>query len=195
MRRKEDRLMKTVSVNSFVTRQIKGSGKSYAILTSYSEMALWAEQEINKTSGNVINGYRDGVVLVIIDDDRVKNFVSPLIKIDENTELLAKWQQRRPDEDYYIHVSAKSGDHAPVGKVELILYSHDVLAEDNEAETKADWELIAFNAIPVGIDKMPMNPVTMMRNQLHLQGGTQGYYSSEDWAEAIHFWQNYTTLD
>ena len=34
-------------------------------------------------------------------------------------------------------------------------------------------ELIAFHAIPEGIDKMPMGPITMMRNQLELPGGTK----------------------
>ena len=42
---------------------------------------------------------------------------------------------------------------------------------------------------------MPMGPITMMRNQLQLPGGTKAYYNSEDWAESIQFWQNYAVLD
>jgi len=37
--------------------------------------------------------------------------------------------------------------------------------------------------------------VTMMRNQLELPGGTKAYYSSEGWAEAVRFWQNYAALE
>ena len=36
-----------------------------------------------------------------------------------------------------------------------------------------------------------MGPVTMMRNQLQLKGGTKGFYKSEEWANAVYFWQNY----
>jgi len=45
------------------------------------------------------------------------------------------------------------------------------------------------------MDKLPMGPVTMMRNQLKLTGGTKAHYSPEEWAEAVRFWQKYTTLD
>ena len=38
---------------------------------------------------------------------------------------------------------------------------------------------------------MPMGSVTMMRNQLHLPGGTKGYYESGKWAKSVHFWQKY----
>jgi len=33
-----------------------------------------------------------------------------------------------------------------------------------------------------------------MRNQLELKGGTKAHYSSEEWAEAVRFWQNYAAL-
>ena len=36
-----------------------------------------------------------------------------------------------------------------------------------------------------------MGPVTMMRNQLQLNGGTKGKYSSKQWAESVNFWQKY----
>ena len=36
-----------------------------------------------------------------------------------------------------------------------------------------------------------MKPTTMMRNQLKLPGGTKAFYSSEEWAKSVLFWQNY----
>ena len=39
-----------------------------------------------------------------------------------------------------------------------------------------------------------MGPITMMRNQMELLGGTKGQYTSEDWAESVEFWQNYAVL-
>jgi len=40
-----------------------------------------------------------------------------------------------------------------------------------------------------------MGPVTMMRNQLDLIGGTKASYSSEQWAESVRFWQQYAAID
>ena len=79
--------------------------------------------------------------------------------------------------------------------MEFILYRHDVLAENNENTTDAEWELISIQAVPEGVDQLPMGPVTMMRNQLELPGGTKANYSSEQWAEAVRFWQKYAALE
>jgi hypothetical protein len=81
------------------------------------------------------------------------------------------------------------------GRVEFILYRHDVLAENNEHTTEADWELVSINAVPEGIEELPMKPVTMMRNQLQLKGGTAAQYSSDKWAESVRFWQQYAPIE
>ena len=74
----------------------------------------------------------------------------------------------------------------------MILYRNDVLKETNENETNCLWELISFHAIPDEINKLPMGPVTMMRNQLQLKGGTKGEYSSNSWARSLNFRQKYS---
>ena len=84
--------------------------------------------------------------------------------------------------DFHVHL--REGDLAK-----------KVLAENNEQSTNEKWELISVHAIPKGIDKLPMGPVTMMRNQLELLGGTKAYYSSEEWAESVRFWQQFAALD
>ena len=86
-------------------------------------------------------------------------------------------------------------DSIKAGNVELILYHHDILFENHENTTDAEWELISINAIPKGIESMPMGPITMMRNQLELIGGTKAKYSSDEWAESIQFWQKFAPID
>ena len=66
-----------------------------------------------------------------------------------------------------------------------------MLKETNENETNMPWELISFHAIPLDLKDLPMGPVTMMRNQLQLKGGTKGFYNSEEWAKSVEFWQKY----
>ena len=65
----------------------------------------------------------------------------------------------------------------------------------NENTTLSEWELISIHALPEGVDNMPMGPITMMRNQLELKGGTKAHYSSDEWAKSIEFWQKYASIE
>ena len=177
-----------VKASSFVKRQIKGSGKTYTDTISFDQIASIAEENLN--NNNYKEGYRDGVIIITLDKEISSEFICPLVEINENTDLMAKMIKRREDEDYYIQIRALNGKELVTSTVDLILYRSDVLKETNENSVDADWELIAFMAKPENI-KMPMGPVTMMRNQLQRIGGTKGDYTSKEWAESVEFWQEY----
>ena len=182
----------SVSVNEFVQRQIKGSGKTYAEGLSFEKIAQHAHEQL--TTGNYKPGYRDGVVLVHVAKHLISHFTCPFVRITEETKLKATVVKRKPEEETYIQMRALNGTPMKTGSVNLILYHHDVLSESNEQTTDADWELISFHAIPEEIDNMPIGPVTMMRNQLQLTGGTKAFYKSEIWAQSVKFWQKYAVL-
>ena len=181
-----------VNVNEFVRRQIKGSGKTYADGISFEQIAQNAQKQL--ANGNYKPGYRDGVVLVQEDSNLIHQYICPFVKINEGTELIAQIIRRRPEENPYIQIRALNGIPLKTGSVDLILYHHDVLAETNEQSTDSDWELISFHAVPDGITDLPMGPITMMRNQLQLPGGTKGNYDSKQWAYSVKFWQEYAIL-
>ncbi len=178
----------TVGVNDFVKRQKINSGKTYSIL-SFEDIAKYAEEKLN--NNDFTSGYRDGVVLIKVENKLVKKFICPFVKINDNSILKAEVARRRKEEEPYIRIKAKNGTELKAGSVDIILYRNDVLKETNEQTTNSDWELISFHAIPEGVENMPMGPVTMMRNQLQLKGGTKGSYSSRQWAESVKFWQEY----
>lgn len=185
--------METVGVNTFVQRQIEGSGKTYSKLLTFEDIALDAQEQMDKNQFD--EGYRDGVRIVRASSKNIKHFHCPFVKIDRNTALISRVVRRQDNEESYIQTRAKSGEPLAAGKVEYIIYRKDVLAENNENSTDSEWELISIHAIPNGVDKMPMGPVTMMRNQLNLEGGTRAHYTSEEWAESVEFWQKYVELD
>ena len=185
--------IETVSVNDFVYRQTKDSMKSYTKNLSFDEIAIHAQRQL--ACRNFKPGYRDGVVIIQVDKKLTHHFICPFVKITNETKLSATMVQRRPEEAPYIQIRALNGTPLKTGSVDLILYRHDVLAETNEQTSDSDWELISFHAIPEGVDDMPMGPVTMMRNQLQLTGGTKAYYESDDWAESVNFWQGHAMLD
>jgi len=185
--------MEKVAVNDFVRRQIKGSGKTYSTTLSFEDVAR--DAQIQMGNGKFEEGYRDGVRIIKGSDEFANQFVCPFVKIDENTELISSVVSRQEGEEPYIQTRAKNGKPLNAGRVEYILYRHNVLAENDEQSTDADWELISIHAIPEGVENLPMGPVTMMRNQLELKGGTKAHYSSEEWADAVKFWQEYAALN
>ena len=185
--------IETVSINDFVCRQTKNSMKSYTENLSFDEIAIHAQHQL--AYGNYKQGYRDGVIIVQVEDKLLHHFICPFVHISDETKLKAVVMRRRSNEAPYIQIRALNGTPLKTGSVDLILYRHDVLAETDEKTSNTDWELISFHAIPEGIHDMPMGPVTMMRNQLQLTGGTKAYYESEVWAESVNFWQGYAMLD
>ena len=187
------KIIDSVSINDFVRRQTKDSGKTYAENLTFDNITSHAQEQL--ANRHYKEGYRDGVILVQVSKELIHHFICPFVKITEETELKATVLRRRPEEKPYIQIRALNGTLLKTGAVDLILYHHDVLKETNEQTTDADWELISFHAIPEEIDNMPMGPVTMMRNQLQLFGGTKAFYESEKWAESIKFWQEYAVLD
>ena len=185
-------LKQTVGVNEFVKRQVKGTGKTYTNLT-FEDIAKYSENKLNRQE--YTEGYRPGVVIIKVDQEMIAKFICPFVKIDENTNLKAEVVSRRNNEENYIRIKATNGKTLKTNSVDLILYRRDVLEENNEQTTNSKWELISFHAVPQGVEKMPMGPVTMMRNQLELPGGTKGVYKSEEWADSVKFWQNYAIKD
>ena len=183
----------SISINDFVWRQAKNSGKTYAENLTFDNITSHAQEQL--ANGHYTEGYRDGVILVQVATKLISHFTCPFVRITETTKLKAAVVKRRQEEELYIQMRALNGIPLKTGSVDLILYRHDVLLETNEESTDADFELISFHAIPEGIDDMPMGPVTMMRNQLQLTGGTKAYYESEKWAESVKFWQRYAVLD
>ena len=186
-------ISESVAVNDFVRRQTKDSGKTYSENLTFEDITSYAEEQL--ASGNYKAGYRDGVILVQVDEELVHHFICPFVKVTEKTKLKATVVRRRPEEEPYIQLRALTGTILKTGSVDLILYRHDVLAETKEQTTDADWELISFHAIPEGIEDMPMGHVTMMRNQLQLIGGSAANYESEKWAQSVKFWQEYAISD
>ena len=189
----KSKILPKVGVNEFVKRQIKGSGKTFSKSMTFTEIAQHAEEQMHKNLFKI--GYRKGVRIVQVSKSLVDDFICPFIKIRPNTKFVAKLIRRQNFEEPYIQIRALNGTLLKAGKVELILYSHKVLKENNENSTNCKWELVSINSIPKGLPNLPIGAVTMMRNQLNLAGGTKANYSSEEWANSVRFYQQYIALE
>jgi hypothetical protein len=132
-------------------------------------------------------GYKDGVILVDLDPF---HFRSAIVKLDEKTKLTVNYAPRRLGEAPFLRVSAKAKKQ-PAKYAQVVLYRWDVLAENNERETNAEWEIVCIKA-RVTEEEEPMDPYTMARNFLHLKGGTKGDFTAEQFAKSIVYWNNHT---
>jgi Protein of unknown function (DUF3228) len=176
--------LKKVACGEFVKRQTKDSGYSHFDGT-WEELEALVEKAMSDTT-NIRNGYKDGVILVDLD---AKRFRSAIVNLTGETKLSANYAARRPGEGSYIRLAAK-GKKQPAIFASVVLYSKEVLEENNERETGADWEIVAIKA-RVSFDEEPMDPTTMARNFLHLPGGTKGDFTAEQFAQSIVYWNHH----
>ncbi len=186
---------KKVACGEFVKRQTKESGYSHfeetwEFLEKMVEIRLLIHDHLFEGEPDpVIPGYRDGVVLVDMGPRFAPLFRSAVVDLTEDSKLSASYAPRRPGEAPFIRVSAKAKKQ-PAKYAQVVLYRHDVLEENNERETGAEWEIVAIKARTT-VDEEPMDPYTMARNFLHLAGGTKGDFTAEDFAKSIVYWNNH----
>lgn len=182
-------MTKLVQCGDFVKRQTPESGFSH-FEGSWDELEdivsnIMAQPHYYK---DIIRpGYKDGVVLV--DMYHPDRFLSAIVDLNQDTKLRASYAPRRVGETPFIRLSAK-GNKQPANYASVVLYRADVLAENSERETDAEWEIVAIKA-RVSKEEEPMDPYTMARNFLHLKGGTKGDFTAEQFAQSIVYWNNH----
>ncbi len=176
--------MKKVACGSFVKRQTKESGHSH-FEGSWEYLEKWTQFRMS-IPGNITPGYKDGVILVKMNPYM---FRSGIVKLDDKSKLKANYSPRRDGEASFIRVAAK-GKKQIAKYASVVLYRWDILEENNERETDAEWEIVCIKA-RVSEEEEPMHYYTMARNFLHLEGGTKGDFSAEQFAKSIVYWNNH----
>lgn len=132
--------------------------------------------------GQYRQGYRDGVLLVPVygfyGDVR-----SRVVKVDQNTKFVTVCKSRVPGETPRIKTMALV-DKLPFAlHLTAVVYRADVLAEDDDRSTDADWEVITLLA-QVDEDE-PMHYSTLMANHFKADGGTDTQMSPEQFETAL----------
>ncbi len=173
----------SVGVSEFVKRQTKES--MFTHLTAYNKDSsectvadLWSILtglvlfEMDK--GNYDIGYRDGVILVHMTQEWAKSFYTyDAYPMFEGMKIDAKWAKTPGREHEPARLQVEILEPKIACKyVDIILYRKDVLLEDDGNVTEADWDIISING-RLKKDPPPIDPMTLVRNWLHLKGGTE----------------------
>lgn len=181
--------MEHVAINSFVRRQTPES--PYTHFEGLDEDLLdRTRKAINR--GDWVPGYREGVICVSVDPD---GFFTGIVKLQEGDKLVGEYKARRPGEAprQSVQIQREDGGKVAAKQVQVICYSHATLAEDNDAETDADWEIVSINGYPtveqyevynpqtggISLQPAPIEPFTLMHNHFGSDGGTATKLSPE----------------
>ena len=182
----------TVVVNPFVLRQTADSPHSHFAGDGGWD-TLVARTLTAMAAGNAKQGYRDGVLEVIIDPTGILSGVAILA---DGVELVGAYKPRRPGETPRKEIRAKGASKMPAATASIILYRADVLAEGGDNTLPADgggWEIISLNASPVEGD-MPIDPMVLMHNHFGSDGGTATGLSDSEFVallrKGFEFWKN-----
>jgi hypothetical protein len=178
-------MTKKVAAGEFVKRQTPESGFSH-FEGSWETLEKMTEN-VMRFPHCVRQGYKDGVLLVDLDPFQ---FRSAIVRLDEKSKISATYSPRRLGEAPFIRLGVKANKQ-PAKYASVVLYRADVLEENNERQTDAEWEIVCVKA-RVTEEEEPMDPYTMARNFLHLKGGTKGDFTAEQFAQSIVYWNNHT---
>jgi len=175
--------MSQVAINPFVTRQTASSQFSH-FEGSWDALSALVEAHLDEAR----EGYMPGVKLVPVP---AAGFYAGVVALTAEMPLQAVFAARREGEEPYIEVRAAAAAKQPAAAVDIVIYSHEVLAKDGDASSDAPWEVISINA-RLDADPEPLTPMAMARNFLGLAGGSEGAsYTAEEFARAIIYWNQH----
>ena len=159
----------------------------------YSHFNGGEEELINLVQQNfhlAKQGYREGVILVPLPPE---NFSSGVVLLQEGDPLKGEFKRRRPTEEPRKLHGAVSREKIPAQSVEIVLYSREVLEEEQGYVAIADYEVISINASPTK-EPTPLTPQTLMANHFLVSGGTSTGYSPEQFEvackESFLYWKD-----
>jgi hypothetical protein len=179
--------MKTVAISDFVRRQTPESPFSHYD-GDLDMVRKNIELAINDGVGK--QGYREGVLLIEVSPE---NFYTGIVELQEGDQLVGEYTARQSGETPRISIYVSGGKKQPAKSVEVVLYSHAVLAENKEQSSDADYEIIAINAVPTEVPA-PIAPNTLMHNHFGSSGGTDTGMSAEEFEaqmrESFLYWKD-----
>jgi hypothetical protein len=166
-----------IHINSFVRRQTADSG--------FSHWTISDEELIRRIKSfpqaGWLTGYREGVYLVPVSPD---GFFSGVVKLQEGDKLVGEYVARQKGEEPRQMRYALTGQKMPAKLVYIVLYAHHVLAENNENETDADFEVISVNASS-DFEEAPIPVGALLANHFGLSGGTNTNMSDSEFVQAL----------
>jgi hypothetical protein len=183
-----------IAVSDFLKEAVEKTGGNRKFSGSFEELEALTSAHMDDWKPGM--GSVDGDVRIV--NLPTEGFYTEIVEITpENSMLLeAVYGARREGEEPVPTLILRGVPAAQADSVGIVIYRADVLAQDNDRSSDAEWEIVAILAdpkLPNGAD-VPMHPSTMARNSANLEGGTFREYTADQWLEAILFWQRHARI-
>jgi len=180
-----------IHITNFVRRQTEASPFSYWTI---SDEDLIARINQGLFAKNYEQGYREGVILVNVAPE---GFYSSIIQLEAGDILVGEYSARKENEDPRKGSYALNGKKIPAKSVQIVLYAHNVLAENNENESEADYEIVSVNASPT-LEGTPIPSGALIANHLGISGGTATKMTDSEFVallrKSVEFWKDKANL-
>ncbi len=162
----------TIGVPKFVKRQSKDSTFTH-FEGGWDELAELTAKYFDDAV-HYTKGYRDGVYLVHMPKDVVGRFFTfDAYPMFEGMKMDAQWARVPGREHEPAKLQVKILEpKIPCRFVDIVIYAKEVLEEDGDEATGADYDIVAILG-RLAKDPPPIDPMTLVRNWLHLKGGTE----------------------
>ena len=161
-----------IGIPKFVKRQNEASTFTH-FEGSWQELADITEKYFDDAV-HYSKGYRDGVYLVHLPKDIAGRFFTfDAYPMFEGMNLRAEWARvpGREHEPAKLQVTILE-DKIRCNYVDIVIYAKEVLEEDGDDCTGCDFDIVAILG-RLAKDPPPIDPMTLVRNWLHLKGGTE----------------------
>ena len=178
-----------VVAGDFVREYSKGRNRRFE--GSWDELADLTKKHLIQGDFQPGTGSVDNdCILVNVPAD---NFFTNIIALSEvevsevQTVNVARTADEEPVEMRVIY-----GENRPASHVQIVCYRADLLDQDGDRTSDAEWEIVSVNAQPGPV--VPMHPETMRRNANHDKGGTFRTYTDAQWADSYAFWNEHVYI-
>lgn len=187
--------MQNISVSSFVKRQVLNSEFSHFDGTWDELLNLVKDTILSSTLNDkpvIKSGYRDGVILVEVPPDK---FYTSVVELVDGDTFKGEYKPRQLGEEprRSTYVNRKNTEKQKAVAVDIVLYRYDVLAENSENSSDAEWEIISINARPT-LEEQPIEVGTLMHNHFGSSGGTKTNMTDKEFVAALEksfkYWKN-----
>lgn len=179
-----------VGTSNFVKGFSVREGSNSYFSGTWEELELLVEKHFEDNEPGT--GSVDGDVLLV--NVPAEGFHTSIVKIDDtNKHLVEEITEARVEGEKPVTSRVIRGIRKPEAKyAKIVIYRADVLAQDDDRSTDAEWEIVSVNA--QNYEVVPMSPSTMLRNANHEEGGTYREYTDEQWAESEAFWAEHANI-
>jgi hypothetical protein len=159
-----------IGISEFVLRQTAESQFTH-FNGDWEELRQMVTKVLIENTMKLIEGYRKGVILVPVAPDRFYTYTD--FPMFVGMKMSCEWAKTSGREYEPAKLQVKILEpKIKCNYVDIVLYKRDVLEEDGDSVTGAEYDVISING-RLKKEPHPMDPMTIVGNWLHLKGGTE----------------------